>query len=100
MADPEFEWGLVFNADGNLNILRSPFFEVGFEDDATVGDYLDRVVPTLASIIDRQRPNYDWSINSRSFLLSSPLSTFPWFKAVGVATVLVASLGLLKTFSR
>ncbi|PKU77751.1 hypothetical protein MA16_Dca005583 [Dendrobium catenatum] len=100
MADPEFEWGLVFNADRNLNILRSPFFDVGFEDDATVGDYLDRVVPTLASVIDRQRPSYDWSIDSRAFTPSSSPSTSPWIKAIGVATILVASLSLLKTFSR
>ncbi|KAI0507427.1 hypothetical protein KFK09_013552 [Dendrobium nobile] len=98
MEDPELEWGLVFDADGSLNILRSPFFDVGFEDDATVGDYLDRVVPTLASVIDRQLPNYDWSLDSQPFPPSSPSSTFPWFKAVGVATVLVASLGMLKTF--
>ncbi|PKU64651.1 hypothetical protein MA16_Dca014505 [Dendrobium catenatum] len=37
MADPELELGLVFDADGNLNILRSPFFNVGFEDDALLG---------------------------------------------------------------
>ncbi|PKU88028.1 pre-mRNA-splicing factor ATP-dependent RNA helicase DHX16 [Dendrobium catenatum] len=92
MADPELEWGLVFDVDGNLNILRSPFFDVGFEDDTTFGEYLDRVVPTLASIIDRQLPNYDWSIDSQPFPPSSPPSTFPCLKAVGVATVLVASL--------
>ncbi|PKU59956.1 hypothetical protein MA16_Dca028771 [Dendrobium catenatum] len=100
MADPELEWGLVFDVDGNLNILRSSFFDVGFEDDATVGDYLDRVVPTLASVIDRQLPNYNWSLDSQPFPPSSPPSTFPWLKAVEVVTVLMASLGVLKTFFR
>ncbi|PKU62321.1 hypothetical protein MA16_Dca026504 [Dendrobium catenatum] len=100
MADPEFEWGLVFNADGSINILRSPCFDVGFEDDATVEVYLERVVPILGSIIDRRFSSYDWSIASQSFTPSSSLSTPTWLKAIGVATIFVASLSLLKAFSR
>ncbi|PKU71771.1 hypothetical protein MA16_Dca008300 [Dendrobium catenatum] len=65
MADPEFEWGLVFNVDGSINILRSLCFDVGFEDDATVEEYLERVVPILVSIIDRQSQDYAWTIIGR-----------------------------------
>ncbi|XP_028551557.1 uncharacterized protein LOC110097696 [Dendrobium catenatum] len=96
MADPEFEWGLIFNADGSINILRSPCFDVGFEDDATVEEYLERVVQILVSIIGRRFSSYDWSIDSQAFTPSSSSSTFPWLKAIGVATVFVASLKLKK----
>ncbi|PKU79939.1 hypothetical protein MA16_Dca025094 [Dendrobium catenatum] len=100
MADPEFEWGLVLNAEGSINILRSPCFDVGFEDGATVEEYLERVVPILVSIIDRRFSSYDWSIDSQAFTPSPSPSTSPWFKAIGVATIVVASLSLLKAFSR
>ncbi|KAI0512409.1 hypothetical protein KFK09_008548 [Dendrobium nobile] len=66
MADPELEWGLVFDAQGNLDVLRSPFFDAGFEsDEDTVGDYLDRILPSLIKVIDRQRPDYEWTIDGR-----------------------------------
>ncbi|KAI0520397.1 hypothetical protein KFK09_007869 [Dendrobium nobile] len=100
MADPEFEWGLVFNADGSINILRSPCFDVGFEDETTVEEYLERVVPILASIYDRQLSKHTWSLESQAFTPSSSPSTSPWLKAIGVATIFVASLSLLKAFSR
>ncbi|PKU78933.1 hypothetical protein MA16_Dca000277 [Dendrobium catenatum] len=100
MADPELERGLVFNADGSINILRSPCFDKGFEDETTVEEYLERVVPILASIVDRRFLNYNWSIDSRAFTPSSSPLTSPCIKVIGVATVLVASLSLLNTFSR
>ncbi|PKU76909.1 hypothetical protein MA16_Dca001515 [Dendrobium catenatum] len=100
MADPEFEWGLVFDADGSINILRSLCFDVGFEDDAAVEEYLERVVPILVSIIDRRFLSYDWSIDNQAFTPSLSPYTSPWLKAIDVATVFVASLSLLKAFSR
>ncbi|PKU80156.1 hypothetical protein MA16_Dca021331 [Dendrobium catenatum] len=66
MVDPELEGGLVFDIYGNIHVLRSPFFDVGFDhDDDTVGDYLDRILPTLAHVIDGQLSDYDWTINGR-----------------------------------
>ncbi|PKU78642.1 hypothetical protein MA16_Dca014907 [Dendrobium catenatum] len=100
MADPELEWGLVFNADGSINILRSPCFDVGFEDETTVEEYLERVVPILASIYDRKFAKHTWSLESPAFTPSASSSTSPWLKTLGITTFLVTSYGVLKFFSR
>ncbi|XP_028555528.1 uncharacterized protein LOC110112904 [Dendrobium catenatum] len=76
MADPELEWGLVFNADGSINILRSPCFDVGFEDETTVEEYLERVVPILTSIYDHQLSKHTWSLEGH-LRHPSPPATFP-----------------------
>ncbi|PKU79687.1 hypothetical protein MA16_Dca010915 [Dendrobium catenatum] len=99
MAAPEFEWGLVFNADGSINILKSPCFDVGFEDDATVEEYLDRVIPILVSIIDRRFSIYDWSLVSHP-LHPSPLATSPPTKFFGAIFVVVISLIIWLFFLR
>ncbi|PKU66517.1 hypothetical protein MA16_Dca006845 [Dendrobium catenatum] len=91
MADPEFEWGIVFNTDGSINILKSPCFDVGFEDDATVEKYLDRVVPILVSIIDQRFSRYDWSLVSHPLHPSLP-ATSPPTKFFGANFVVVISL--------
>ncbi|KAI0501697.1 hypothetical protein KFK09_016642 [Dendrobium nobile] len=90
MADPELEWGLVFNADGSINILRSPCFDVGFEDETTVEEYLERVVPILESIVDRRFSSYDWSLVSHP-RHPSPPATFPPTRFFGAASLVVIS---------
>ncbi|PKU72266.1 hypothetical protein MA16_Dca006266 [Dendrobium catenatum] len=92
MADSEFEWGLVFNADGSINILRSPCFDVGFEDDATVEEYLERVVPILVSIIDRQFQDYAWMIIGRHPPPLPPAATSPVMKSFVSFSVVVLSI--------
>ncbi|PKU59831.1 hypothetical protein MA16_Dca027707 [Dendrobium catenatum] len=90
MADPELEWGLVFNADGSINVLRSPCFDVGFEDETTVEEYLERVVPILASIYDRQFSKYTWSLDGH-LRHPSPPATFPLTKFFGALSLVVTS---------
>ncbi|KAI0518838.1 hypothetical protein KFK09_006274 [Dendrobium nobile] len=90
MADPELEWGLVFNADGSINVLRSPCFDVGFEDETTVEEYLERVVPILASIYDRKLSKHAWSLDGRLRLPSQP-ATFPPTKFFGALSLVVTS---------
>ncbi|KAI0496933.1 hypothetical protein KFK09_023259 [Dendrobium nobile] len=87
MADPELEWGLVFHADGSIDILRSPCFDVGFEDETTVEEYLERVVPILASIFDRRFRGYTWTIIGRH-PPPSPVTTFPATKS-SIAFIIV-----------
>ncbi|PKU74975.1 hypothetical protein MA16_Dca020185 [Dendrobium catenatum] len=89
MADPELEWGLVFHADGSIDILRSPCFDVGFEDNATIEEYLERVVPILASIFDRQFHGYTWTIIGRHPPPPSPVNTFPATKSFVAFIVVV-----------
>ncbi|PKU78225.1 hypothetical protein MA16_Dca026883 [Dendrobium catenatum] len=100
MADPELEWGLVFDAHGNLDIHRSPFFDAGFEsDEDTVGAYLDRILPTLIHIIDKQRPDSEWIIDGRPPAPSNPAS-FPATSPLKITCLLVASLSLLSILFR
>ncbi|PKU68527.1 hypothetical protein MA16_Dca016459 [Dendrobium catenatum] len=100
MADPEFEWGLVFDAHGNLDIQRSPFFNAGFDsNDDTVGTYLDRILSTLIHVIEKQRPDSEWIIDSRPPALPSPVSS-PATSPLGITCLLVASLSLLTILLR
>ncbi|PKU80165.1 hypothetical protein MA16_Dca021340 [Dendrobium catenatum] len=99
MADLELEWGLVF-AHGNLDIQRSPFFNAGFDsDNNTVGNYLDRILPTLIHVIDKQRPDSEWIIDSRPPAPPNPAS-FPATSPLKITCLLVASLSLLTIFLR
>ncbi|PKU73234.1 hypothetical protein MA16_Dca017339 [Dendrobium catenatum] len=100
MADPEFEWGLVFDTHGNLDIQRSPFFDAGFDsDDDTVGAYLDRILPTLIIIIDKQRPDSEWIIDGRPPAPPHPAS-FPATSPLKITCLLVASLSLITILLR
>ncbi|PKU68004.1 hypothetical protein MA16_Dca024928 [Dendrobium catenatum] len=92
MADPELEWGLVFHADGSIDILRSPCFDVGFEDDATIEEYLERVVPILASIFDRQFRDYTWTIIGRHPPPPPPANTSPVTKSFVSSSIVVLSI--------
>ncbi|KAI0509785.1 hypothetical protein KFK09_010384 [Dendrobium nobile] len=93
MADPKFECGLVFDAHGNLNILQSPFFDAGFDpDDDTVGAYLDRIFPTLVQVIDRQSPDYAWTIDGRpSTPPPHPTPSSPSLRIAGIVYLGVVS---------
>ncbi|PKU65574.1 hypothetical protein MA16_Dca024882 [Dendrobium catenatum] len=100
MADPEVDSGLVLDIYGDIHITRSPFFDVGFGLDETIEDYLNRILPTLIDVVDEQFEDYSWTINGYRSAPPPTPSTRPWIKAIGVATVFVASLSLLKIFSR
>ncbi|PKU85462.1 hypothetical protein MA16_Dca003202 [Dendrobium catenatum] len=92
MADPEFEWGLVFNANGSLNILRSPFFDAGFEHEDTVGEYFERILPSLVHVIDRQFQDYIWTITGRHPPPPPPAATSLVTKSFVCFSVVVLSI--------
>ncbi|PKU59306.1 hypothetical protein MA16_Dca026740 [Dendrobium catenatum] len=92
MADPEFEWGLMFNADGSLNILRSPFFDTGFDHEDTVGEYLERILPSLVRVIDRQFQDYVWTIIGRHPPPLPPAATSPVTKSFVSFSVVALSI--------
>ncbi|PKU80362.1 hypothetical protein MA16_Dca005893 [Dendrobium catenatum] len=56
MADLAVDHGLFYDINGDIHVLRSPFFDVGFGFDNTVEEYLDRILPTLVDAIDDQFP--------------------------------------------
>ncbi|PKU62701.1 hypothetical protein MA16_Dca024193 [Dendrobium catenatum] len=103
MADPEVDHGFSYNDRGEIDILLSPFYDPDWEYDETTERYVKRILYYLAHTIDLQKPKMPWllvgrPIPSPSAATSPPPSTFPWIKTIGVATVPVASLGVLKTF--
>ncbi|KAL0926244.1 hypothetical protein M5K25_002458 [Dendrobium thyrsiflorum] len=66
MADPEHDHDFVFNDQELINILRSLFFNIDFENDQSVEDYVERILFSLASAIDQQHPPVQWRLTSES----------------------------------
>ncbi|PKU88095.1 hypothetical protein MA16_Dca020066 [Dendrobium catenatum] len=64
MANPDLDSGFVYNEQGNVNILRSTFFDVNSEVDNSVEEYLDRIISTLSEAIEEQLANVQWQIAS------------------------------------
>ncbi|KAL0908505.1 hypothetical protein M5K25_023001 [Dendrobium thyrsiflorum] len=98
MADPERDHGFVFDDQGRVDVLKSPFFDINLEVDATVEDYVDRIFYCLTTAIDDYYPSIQWQVlhhpptpSPASFSLGGTISNL---------LLLVASLVLLKLFSR
>ncbi|KAL0913436.1 hypothetical protein M5K25_016897 [Dendrobium thyrsiflorum] len=54
MADPEVGHGFVYNANGQVDILKSPFFDFTLDVDQSVEEYVDRIIFQLVATIDEQ----------------------------------------------
>ncbi|PKU60258.1 60S ribosomal protein L12-3 [Dendrobium catenatum] len=59
MADPEVDHGLAYNALGEIDILRSPFYKPDWE---SVEDYVNHILYYLVGMIDLQKPKTHWLI--------------------------------------
>ncbi|KAL0906515.1 hypothetical protein M5K25_025013 [Dendrobium thyrsiflorum] len=62
MADPELDHSFVYNDQGQVDILKSPFFDINLEIDRTVEEYVDRIVFSFAAAIDEQLSPIQWRI--------------------------------------
>ncbi|PKU87834.1 hypothetical protein MA16_Dca021180 [Dendrobium catenatum] len=62
MADPNLDFGFIYNEQGNVNILPSTFFDVNPEIDNSAKEYLDRIIFTLSEAIEEQLANVKWQI--------------------------------------
>ncbi|KAH0468462.1 hypothetical protein IEQ34_003495 [Dendrobium chrysotoxum] len=69
MADPDLDFGIVYDEQGFIHILRSTFFDVDPEIDHTVEGYVERILDTLAEAIEEQLDNH--KINLESFFINS-----------------------------
>ncbi|KAH0466250.1 hypothetical protein IEQ34_006353 [Dendrobium chrysotoxum] len=94
MADPEVDHGFAYDEYGQIGILQSPFFDPGFGFDFTVEEYVERILYTLANVVEEQLSSAPWQITGR--YTPPPPTTFSWIKAIGVATIIVASFSVLK----
>ncbi|KAL0903768.1 hypothetical protein M5K25_028171 [Dendrobium thyrsiflorum] len=71
MAEPKIDHGFVYNNQGEVDILSSPFFDPNWEHDDSVEDCVDRILYQLTKTIEEQRPKEHWFIVGRP--LNSPL---------------------------
>ncbi|KAL0914092.1 hypothetical protein M5K25_017596 [Dendrobium thyrsiflorum] len=95
MVDPEVDHEFAYDSQGQIDILRLPFFDPHWEFVDSVEDYVDCILYHLAEIIDLQRPSGQLAIIRRSSPPPSP-TTLPWIKTIDVVTFFVASFGVLK----
>ncbi|KAH0457675.1 hypothetical protein IEQ34_012990 [Dendrobium chrysotoxum] len=72
MADPEHDHGFVFDLQGRVDVHRSLFFDINFEIDHTVKDYIDRIFFSLTIAIDEHQLPVQWPILQHPPTISSP----------------------------
>ncbi|KAL0906267.1 hypothetical protein M5K25_024745 [Dendrobium thyrsiflorum] len=74
MGDPNIDHGFLYDEQGRVDILNSPFFDVSFGNDRTVDEYVDRVIYQLTSTPARILVRCEQSVYlSESDLLSGDL---------------------------
>ncbi|KAL0914210.1 hypothetical protein M5K25_017722 [Dendrobium thyrsiflorum] len=54
MADPELDSSFVYNEQGFIDILRSPFFDLNPEVDNSVEKYVERIIFTISNAVEEQ----------------------------------------------
>ncbi|KAL0910272.1 hypothetical protein M5K25_021236 [Dendrobium thyrsiflorum] len=99
MADPEHDHGFVYDIQGRVDLLQSPFFDLNLEVDDTVDNYVHRILFTLVPSIEELLPSGQWQIIGYPPASSSP-ATSPASNTLGISCFLVASLGLLIFYFR
>ncbi|KAH0467386.1 hypothetical protein IEQ34_004624 [Dendrobium chrysotoxum] len=62
MADPDVDFGIVYDERGFVHILHSIFFDVNPRIDNTVEEYVERILDTLVEAIEEQLSNIQWHI--------------------------------------
>ncbi|KAL0912121.1 hypothetical protein M5K25_018072 [Dendrobium thyrsiflorum] len=98
MGDPDIDHGFIFDDQGRVDILCSPFFDVTFGNDRTADEYVDRIIYQLALVIEDQIPPGRWYIVNTP-PTSPDSTTSPAAIALRVTCLLVASLGFLRSSS-
>ncbi|KAH0450641.1 hypothetical protein IEQ34_021333 [Dendrobium chrysotoxum] len=65
MADPDLDFGIVYDEHGFVHILHSTFFDVNPEIDNNVKEYVERILFTLSEAIEEQLGSVQWWITSK-----------------------------------
>ncbi|KAL0912112.1 hypothetical protein M5K25_018062 [Dendrobium thyrsiflorum] len=99
MGDPDVDHGFLYDDQGRMDILGSPFFDVHFGNDETANEYIDRILYQLTLSIEEHIPPGRWYLVSRP-LTSSDLTTAPTTTTRGFYLLLVALLALRHSFFR
>ncbi|PKU83026.1 Beta-glucosidase-like SFR2, chloroplastic [Dendrobium catenatum] len=64
MADHNLDSGFIYNEQGFVDILRSPFFDVNPEVDSSAEEYLELIIFTLSGAIEKQLSTVQWKITT------------------------------------
>ncbi|KAL0913856.1 hypothetical protein M5K25_017348 [Dendrobium thyrsiflorum] len=62
MGDPASDHGFLYDEQGRVDILNSPFFDVSFGNDRTADEYVDRVIYQLTLVLEDHLPRGPWYI--------------------------------------
>ncbi|KAL0906464.1 hypothetical protein M5K25_024961 [Dendrobium thyrsiflorum] len=93
MKDPDVDHSFIYDDQGRVDILVSPFFDVPFGNNNTADEYVDRILYQLTLVIEEQIPAGRWYLVSRP-PTSSDSATTPTTTTRSVFLLLVASLGM------
>ncbi|KAL0911104.1 hypothetical protein M5K25_017392 [Dendrobium thyrsiflorum] len=93
MGDPNNDHGFLYNEQGRVDILNSPFFDVAFGNDRNADEYVDRITYQLTLAIEDQLPQGHWCIIGRPSL-SPNLAPNPAASTRGFFLPTVALLGV------
>ncbi|KAL0918181.1 hypothetical protein M5K25_010175 [Dendrobium thyrsiflorum] len=99
MGDPASDHGFLYDEQGRVDILNSPFFDVSFGNDRTADEYVDRVIYQLTLALEDRLPRGPWYIVSNPLTSPNPTSR-PAAYTLQVTCLLVALLSALAIFSR
>ncbi|KAL0926550.1 hypothetical protein M5K25_002788 [Dendrobium thyrsiflorum] len=99
MGDPASDHGFLYDEQGRVDILNSPFFDVSFGNDRTADEYVDRVIYQLTLALEDRLPRGPWYIVSNPLTSPNPTSP-PATYTLRVTCLLVALLSALAIFSR
>ncbi|KAL0915814.1 hypothetical protein M5K25_013273 [Dendrobium thyrsiflorum] len=90
MADLELDQGFMFDLQGRVDVFRSPFFDINFEINHSIEDYIDRIFYPLTSAIGDHQPPVQWQIiqqpSTTTSLDNSSLSNTARLSAIPVKT--------------
>ncbi|KAL0906872.1 hypothetical protein M5K25_025401 [Dendrobium thyrsiflorum] len=66
MTDPTNDHGFIYNDQGKVDIIKSPFFNFSPDVDHSVEEYVDRIIFQLAVTIDEQISSVQWLVGGNT----------------------------------
>ncbi|KAL0915307.1 hypothetical protein M5K25_015715 [Dendrobium thyrsiflorum] len=101
MGDPDVDHEFLYDEQGRVDILQSPFFDVTFGSDRTVDEYVDRIIYQLTLAIEDRIPQGRWYLIGRPStppnLAPNPATTTRGILLSTVALLIVACILLRYT---
>ncbi|KAL0921097.1 hypothetical protein M5K25_008133 [Dendrobium thyrsiflorum] len=81
MGDPDVDHGFIYDEQGRVDILGSPFFDVEFGNDRTADEYVDQIIYQLSLAIEDRIPSGRW------YIVSTPLTSLNLVTSLAATTL-------------